>query len=151
MFVALTFVTLAFIGTYWRSHTLRPQLFSLLLFAILLVVMTEADAGRRRGLWIVPPLMALWVNCHGGWIVGIGVLGFWTAVRVLDWREGSETIRARVFLALIGLAAVAATLVNPYGWRMWAFLGETVRFNRGDIEEWGSISRIPRCSAFRGC
>jgi multisubunit Na+/H+ antiporter MnhG subunit len=102
--------------------------------------MTQADQGRRRALLIVPPLMALGVNLHGGWIVGLGVLGIWTTVRVFDWRM---PIRDRLFLASAGVAAVAATLVNPYGAHMWAFLGETVRLGRADIEEWGSVLTYP--------
>jgi hypothetical protein len=133
-------LTLAFAGTYWRMHTVRPQLFSVLFFAVLLVVMTLADQGRRRILFIVPPLMALWVNLHGGWIVGLGVLGIWTAMRVID---GRMSIRERLFVAGAGLAAVSATLLNPYGAHMWAFLGETVRLGRADIEEWGSVLTYP--------
>lgn len=138
--VAAALLALAFVGTFWRTHTIRPQLFSVLFFAILLVAMVRADAGQRRGLLIVPPLMALWVNLHGGWIVGLGILGLWTAIRLADRRVA---LGSRLILAVIGLAAVAATLANPYGIHMWTFLGETVRLGRDDIEEWGSILTYP--------
>ena len=144
--VGLALIGVAFAGTYWRMHTVRPQLFSVLFFAILLIVMTEADAGRRRSLLVVPPLLALWVNLHGGWIVGLGVFSFWMAVRILGW--GSHVsrprlIRERIGLAIVGLAAFSATLVNPYGVQIWTFLAETVRFGRPDIQDWGSILTSP--------
>ena len=138
--VVTAMLTLAFVGTYWRMHTVRPQLFSVLFFAILLVTIVHADQGRRRGLLILPPLMALWVNVHGGWIVGIGILGLWTLARVLDLRI---PVGRRLTLALAGLGALGATLINPYGIHMWSFLGETVRLGRDDIEEWGSILTYP--------
>ena len=138
--VTAALIVLAFVGTFWRTHTVRPQLFSVLFFAILLVIMTRADQGRRRGLLLVPPLMALWVNFHGGWIVGLGVLGIWTALRIVDSRI---RLNERLILAVAGLGAVAATLLNPYGAGMWSFLAETVRLGRPDIEEWGSVLTYP--------
>jgi hypothetical protein len=138
--MTLAILTLAFAGTFWRTHTVRPQLFSVLFFAILLVAMVRAGEGRWRSLLIVPPLMALWVNLHGGWIVGLGVLALWTLVQIVLRRQTPAT---RIRLSVIGLAAAAATLLNPHGLQMWTFLGETVRFGRDDIEEWGSILTHP--------
>jgi hypothetical protein len=138
--VAATVLALAYAGTFWRTHTVRPQLFSVLFFALLLITLSRSDDGRRWRLLIVPPLMALWVNVHGGWIVGLGVFGLWTAARIIDRRiSWSE----RVLLAIAGVAALAATLLNPYGADMWRFLGETVRLGRSDIEEWGSVLTYP--------
>jgi len=133
-------LTLVFVGTYWRTHSVRPQLFSVLLFALLLVLMTRADDGRRRGLVLVPAIMALWVNFHGGWIVGLGVFGFWVATRLIDRRLPWSV---RGFLAAVGIASVAATLANPYGSDLWRFLAETVRLQRTDIQEWGSVLTHP--------
>ena len=133
-------LALAYVGTFWRTHTVRPQLFSVLFFAMLLITMARVDEGRRWLLLIVPPLMALWVNVHGGWIVGIGVLGLWTAARIVDSRI---PFNERVVIAIAGLASVAASWLNPYGVDMWRFLAETVRLGRSDIEEWGSILTFP--------
>jgi hypothetical protein len=36
-----------------------------------------------------------------------------------------------------------ATLINPYGWHLWEFLGSTVRLSRADIMEWQPIWRAP--------
>jgi hypothetical protein len=156
------FVALAFVGTYWRTHSIRPQLFSVLFFAVFVVVMARADSGKRGGLWLLPFVMALWVNFHGGWIVGLGVFGFWTAVRVLNWPSSITSLgeapppprsrsapllrrglRGDFFIAAMGLLTLAATLANPYGIELWQFLLETVRFERSDIQEWGSILEHP--------
>lgn len=113
-------------GTIHMTSSLRPQLWTFLLLASLLRILPRADR-RYRGL--LPVLFALWANVHGGWVVGLGVLGVWAAVEV--WLDRS-TWRHWVLLVA---ACVAATLITPYGWRLWAFIAETVRLTRS-ISEW---------------
>jgi hypothetical protein len=74
-----TLIMLGVILTLPRTQHVRPQLFSVLLFGVLLLVLTRADRGNRRALWFVPPLMAAWANLHGGWMVGLGTFGLWSA------------------------------------------------------------------------
>ena len=131
---------MAFAGIFWRTRYVRPQLFSVLLFAVLLVVIERVDEGRGRPLLIVPPLMALWANLHGGWIVGLATFGCWAAVRAFDRRAAA---RDRVAVVLASAVGLAATLVNPYGVQMWTFLAETVRFGRANIDDWGTILSHP--------
>lgn len=133
-------VWLAVYATFTRSSTVRPQVFSLLLFAALLAILTDAERGRRRGLALLPLIMAAWVNLHGGWIVGLGALGVWTVCRLADT---VLTARARLEVAGWGLAALAATLVNPYGIGLWQFLYETVGLARPDIADWRPMIRYP--------
>src|SRR5205085_11962611 len=66
------------LGVYARAQQVRPQLFSLLLFTLLLTILTDVDrTGDRRRLLLIAPLMALWANLHGGWIVGLECLTAW--------------------------------------------------------------------------
>lgn len=125
-------VTLA--GTLPRITHVRPQLFSTLLFAALIAILSRAERGRRAGLIWTVPLLALWANLHGGWIVGLATVGVWTLGDA--WEKRASGWRA---LAVVGYpaAAAAATLLNPYGVGLWTFLLETVRFGREAITEWG--------------
>lgn len=84
----------------------RPQLWTLLALAVLV----RALAGRLALAWVVP-VFAVWGNLHGGWIVGVGLVSSTLAGRVLD--RGS--LRQVAGPALVLLAAVAATIVNPSG------------------------------------
>ncbi len=129
-------VAVAFTGTYWRMHTIRPQLFSVVLFTCLLAALTAAESGRRRFLWTVPPLFALWVNLHGAWIVGYGMLGVWIAFELI--RRQPRGLSRPALIAL-GVTSAAATLINPYGPRMWVLLAETVRLDRSDIQDWAPL------------
>src|SRR5262245_39098259 len=67
---------LAFFGL-WQLLIIRPQTLSLLLFVVLLNVLD--GAARRPWLLAVPPLiLALWVNLHGGFPVGLVLMGAFT-------------------------------------------------------------------------
>jgi hypothetical protein len=131
-------IAVLYAGTYWRTHSIRPQLFSVVLFAVMVIALDAAARGRRRWLLTIPPLFAIWVNLHGGWIVGAGVFAIWVVLRVA--RRGA-TLRDRTGLLGIAAAAALATTINPYGWGLWAFLAETVRFNRQDIQDWSPVMK----------
>ena len=60
----------------------------------------------------------VWINLHGGAIFGLAVVGWMVAVRLAVERLGRERWSLRTGAgrdALIGLACVAATLINPFG------------------------------------
>jgi hypothetical protein len=122
------------IGTVPQANHVRPQLFSLLLFALLLQLLVTGTRPARR---IVPVMMVfiLWVNLHGGWIVGGGALAVWVCCAV----AGRGDARQRLEWIVVGVAALVATLVNPYGWRLWTFLWSTVGLGRADISDWQPV------------
>ena len=134
----LTAIVFAF-GVAPLTQTLRPQALSSLLFVVLLALVREVDRGRHRMALALPFLFLAWANLHGAWVMAGGVLAIWTFVKA------AQTSSSRVRLALVGAgaASAAATLVNPYGIELWRFLFETIRFERGDIVEWGSLISTP--------
>jgi hypothetical protein len=133
-------IVVAMLGVYSRAAQVRPQMFSLLLFAVLLTILTDIDrSGDRRRLMLLAPVMMLWANLHGGWIVGLECLGTWAGFKLLFERAGT---RERILLVAGVLAAVVATALNPYGLRLWAFLMDTVRMDRPYIEEWQPVYRL---------
>jgi hypothetical protein len=124
----------------WQVLIIRPQTFSLLLFVALYVVLDAA--GRRRWLLLVPPaLLALWANLHGGFPIGLVLIGaffagaLWEAV----FRDGRRFYREPQALAL-GLCLTAsflATFINPYGWTVYQYVGTTsATASAREIQEW---------------
>jgi len=135
---ALTAIVFAF-GVAPLTQTLRPQAISSLLFVALLALVREVDRDRHRVVFALPFLFLAWANLHGAWVMAGGVLAIWTFVRAAQMPSS----RARLALLGAGAASAAATLVNPYGIELWRFLFETVRFERRDIVEWGSLTTTP--------
>jgi hypothetical protein len=134
----------ALLTTYTRTQVLRPQLFSVLFFAVLLFTLIRAERGHRAPLWLLPLLFCLWANAHGGWIVGLAVLAVWAAFDAIDpYRGGASLSGERLRAPAILLASGAATLVNPYGIGLWRFLRETVGLSRPDISDWNPLLALP--------
>lgn len=121
------------VGCGWVLQNLRPQLWSLLLLAILGRTLTSERWTARR--WI-PLLFLFWANLHGGWIVGLAVTGIWAFIDV------GTTRRHAVEWTIIVAASAAATLATPYGIDLWRFLWTTVHFTR-DIDEWRPLWTWP--------
>jgi len=83
----------------------RPHLFTLAFFPLLFDLLLAARAGRIRLLLAVPPLILLWTNLHGGYALGLALIGIFT----LDALLRREVVPFAVTL----LTAFAASLVDP--------------------------------------
>ena len=131
--VRLTVLLVLLLGTIHMWANIRPQLWTLLCLAVMCRILGSTSARWR---WWLPAIFAFWANCHGGWILGLGVLAVWAlgsvARRPAEWRG---------WVVVCGVTALA-TLCNPYGWRLWAFVLRTVRVTRS-IEEWQPLWRAP--------
>ena len=95
----------------------RPHLFTTLLAAVFLLLL-ETYRTRRSvvALGVLIPIMAIWTNLHGGFLVGFVLL----AVYSLDaWRPGSAVAANRVPLALTVGACLIASFLNPAGPGVW--------------------------------
>jgi hypothetical protein len=125
----------------------RPQLFTFFFFALFVWLLFRALLGRPARLWLLPPATALWVNLHGGFLAGIGAVGLALGLRALQaWNETGlrwrPLARATGPLALTLVGCLAASLLNPRGWRLWPYLATelTCDVNRRFIEEWQPLS-----------
>ncbi|MBS1853157.1 MAG: hypothetical protein JST79_19830 [Acidobacteria bacterium] len=104
----------------------------------------EGGGDKKRLLWM-PPLMLLWVNLHGGFLLGFVLLGLFLMSAGAQWlragREEKAVLRNRVTwlsgtFALCGLAS----FVNPFGYHLhvhvYHYLSD--RWLMGHIEEFQS-------------
>lgn len=122
--------------------TVRPHLFTYLFFALVLVLLVRAERGDYRRIWVVPLLVAVWVNAHGGVLAGVGIVGLWWLGEQTSNVLGTDGNRGVPFLpaTLVVAVTVTALLLNPYGWRLPTFLLETATVPRPSITEWHSVA-----------
>lgn len=124
----------------------RPQVFSFLFASIFLCVLYDFQSNvKRRSIWWLVPLMALWVNLHAGFAVGIALILLVIFGMTLEtFLSGGESLsalwkRLRA-LCLVLVGCVAAVLLNPSGARMYSYPFETLTSQAmmKYIEEWHS-------------
>ncbi|MGA2132865.1 MAG: tetratricopeptide repeat protein [Bryobacteraceae bacterium] len=94
--------------------TARAEMFTVVLFAATLSLLWQQHKTGDARLWLLPVLMAAWVNLHPGFIAGLGLFGAYLMLEAFD-RAWNRLRRALPWL----LAACAATLINPWGWDIY--------------------------------
>jgi hypothetical protein len=135
---------LVFLGL-WQLILIRPQTFSLFFF-VLLYACLEGARSRPRLLLVPPAILAAWANVHGGFPVGLALVGCYALAGGLTGLTAGEGglsgrlaagLRLSVPWGLCLAASVAATCVNPYGWRVWEYVLHTAGTASGrHIDEW---------------
>lgn len=147
----------AIVGSLWVALPFlgaRTQLVSLAGIALVLWLYHLIGRGRIASMWLYPPLFLLWANLHGGFTAGLFLLGLIVSISamlrvVATWRpvisylhEVILPARQVAWLALSFALSCAATLVNPYGWRLHAEIYDSLsdRFMLEQLREWQPMS-----------
>lgn len=105
--------------------SLRPQVFTILLLPAVLTLLTH------RRLVLVPVVILLWANLHGGVLLGLLAIATYTGVAAISER--------RVLVAhLLCLAASAATtMVTPLGVSYWPEIVRSLQRSQVHrLQEW---------------
>jgi hypothetical protein len=125
--------------------TMRPQLFGIVLFAATQWIVATRDRSPAR-LWVVPVMAALWANLHGSFVLLFALL-------TVAWFEERMSDRLRRRVVVVGGLSLVATLVNPFGVRVWTYV-TSIAGNptiSGRVAEWGPPSvRTPIGALFIG-
>lgn len=99
---------------------------------MLFAVVFYGECLRRRAWFLLPPMMVLWVNLHGGFMLAFPIIGVFCGVALLrrDW------VNFRNYL-LAGVGCFIAIFVNPLGWHVYDGVRATLgHFVQADIGEW---------------
>lgn len=128
----------------------RPQIFSLLYASIFLFLLDRfVKDGRIRHLIPLPVIMLLWVNQHGAYIIGLGIIGIYIVgilidqlISIKDDKRPIKNIFSKSIWILTGILVICgiSVLINPNGFKMILYPFQTVsdpslqEFN----QEWAS-------------
>ena len=134
--IAAALTILAMQSLAWRASP-RPDLFTQLFFAVFLVRLwslhrcdaTVLDGKKaaqlrreRMYLWMLPPVMLLWVNFHPGFAAGLALLFAYLMIEGIDLafpkRRSAALLRLQQAWPVLAIT-VLTTLVNPYGFRIF--------------------------------
>jgi hypothetical protein len=124
----------------------RPQMFSFLFTSLFLLVLDGyarachaglhgAGVHRRHALWSLIPLTLVWVNMHGGFALGLGLIVLTGAGVALDELlsagAGEGATLRRVWssvrpLCFVFAGCVGVVPLNPSGARLYSYPFETI-------------------------
>jgi hypothetical protein len=119
--IALTGLASAAASVHWLA---RPHLVTMLMMMVFLTLLERVREGHTAWLWSLPVLTILWTNLHGGFPIGIVIVGAYGAGELLRAAVTRDSEERRASLRAAGpyLAAAAgcalASLVNPYGYQL---------------------------------
>jgi len=119
------------------NTAVRPQSFSWLLMAVVLLILEESQRRPRLAI-LLPGIFALWANLHGAFVVAFGFLAIELIAAFPGGRRKPELNRRGRLLLVAGTLSALAALVNPWGWRVYGYVLDigadpTIR---GAIDEW---------------
>lgn len=101
----------------------RADIFTIVFFAFFLATLWDYRYGKNFRLWLLPVIMALWVNLHPGFIAGIGAISAYLLAEILDlvFPKRRHVSLSRLKQSWPWLAACAlATFLNPWGLRIYS-------------------------------
>jgi hypothetical protein len=128
-FCAPLAIFLAHLGFF---AAVRAQVYSFF-FAALLMLFCQLDRnGSRKWMVVWLILFPLWVNLHGGFVVGIGLM----ALYIIE-----EAVRGRTvgYLLAILVVMLLETLFTPYGTSYHVYLRRALLMARPFAPEWRPV------------
>ncbi|MGA8201686.1 MAG: hypothetical protein WB814_16585, partial [Candidatus Sulfotelmatobacter sp.] len=123
----------------------RPQIISLLLTSLWLLIL-ERSENNPKLLWWTLPITLLWVNLHAGFALGLVLSALFLASEFIEHRlaqRQNSFLRTNSHLTkatLILLLDLALVPLNPNGLRLFCYPIETLRSTtmQNYIVEWAS-------------
>jgi len=119
----------------------RPYLFTFLFLALAVTILDRRPYGWS--IWLLPPLLFVWANCHGGYVLGWVAVGAYSAEAWFESLRGKPVPGARA-LWLASAAAILISGLNPNGYRIPLVLADyRASFLQSRLLEWSPLPLWP--------
>jgi hypothetical protein len=103
----------------------RPHIFSFLFTLIWYVILDTYQYKKKNYLYVLPVLMIVWVNLHGGFLAGFLLFGIYITgnlLKAIFKREERQEARGRFRVLLLFTAlTLGVSLLNPKGYDILLF------------------------------
>src|SRR3989344_3014459 len=97
----------------------RTRIFSLLFLVTVYYCLIKFYNSGSKIIWTIPAIFLLWVNFHGSFPLGIGLL----AITAFTYYQSSKKTKNDKYklreLAAITVLSVVGTFINPYSLKSW--------------------------------
>ncbi len=128
----------------FASFSLRPQMVGYLFLILTLIALERFCQGKQRAIWFLPVLFLVWINTHGSWVIGLGVILVVWASGLAEFRSGIVEARRwssaeRIRLELVFLFSLMVVPLTPYGTKLAAYpftVASSLPLNVRNIIEW---------------
>ena len=128
----------------FASFNMRPQMFGYLFLILVLVALESFRKGVSWPIWLLPMVFLVWVNTHGSFIVGIGVLIVYLLSGLKKFQLGSIEALAwsrtqRLKLEGVLFLSLAVLPLTPYGTQLAVYpfdMAFKQPLNTSIINEW---------------
>lgn len=121
--------------TFSRFSGERPQLFSFLFFMALVLMLERAARGKKDG-YLIPPLMLVWANMHGGFILGDLIIAvFLIAGNLASLIRKSPLPKT---FNIIGAASILFSFINPNTYHVITEMAGLEQYYSKGIQEFKS-------------
>lgn len=94
----------------------RPHILALPVMVAWVGLLMAAADRRSAPSWYWLPLMALWANLHGGFVLGLALIGP-ISLEAVEHAEKGRRLQLFMRWVLFGIGALIASCCTPYGWR----------------------------------
>lgn len=121
----------------------RPQLITFAMMSGLLEILTRYTYRGKAPLMVAIPMLALWANLHGGFIVGLAALTTFSTVRITKDVFAGRGPRRGLTLIAVSAASALVTVITPYGIGTWHAVWEAIANpHTGEvINDWQPLMR----------
>src|SRR6266567_1599226 len=121
--VTIALLAIASSQLHWLA---RPHIFSLGLLVAWNYLLDAYHYRNRNLLFLLPPLMLLWVNLHGGFVAGFILLGIYLLGNIIKYLTVPEAekgfyLKKSRDLGLTIICCLVAALINPFGYHILLF------------------------------
>ena len=104
----------------------RPHIFSFLFLIFYYEILIRYESNEKNALLYLPLLMVFWVNLHGGYIIGLVLIGSYFFQNFLNSYSGDidkqrNATKKTKALFFTGMTTFLATMLNPSGYKILLF------------------------------